>query len=279
MPAHSVAGQVADSTWGDRALRAGLAARAVVFLIFAELVARVALGALGQPSTSKPAQLTGVPQALAAEPGGRPVLVVLALGMFCYAIFSLVDAIRHHDDEEPAAKRWGDRGLSAWGTVMYAGLAAYSVHVALSGSKGSSSQDNRQKALWTARVLRWPVGWFWLGLLATLLLVAAAFLVSRAARRSFRPRLHRERMSTHIWRLALGLGIVGYLGRAALFGVVGGCVLSAAIENDPDHGQGVDGSLRILAGSSAGEVLLWMLVAMLVAYAGYMFIETRYRKV
>lgn len=279
MSANAVAGQVAGSRWGDRALRAGLAARGIVFLIFAELVARVALGALGQPSTSKPAQLTGVPQALAAEPGGRPLLVVLAAGMVLYALFSLVDAIRHHDDEEPAGKRWGDRALSAWGFVMYVALAVYSVHVALSGGGSSASQDNRQKTLWSAKVLRWPAGWLWLGLLATVLIGIAAFLVSRAVRRSFRPRLERERVSPATWRLAMVLGTVGYLGRATLFAVVGGCIMSAAVENDPDHGQGVDGSLRILAGSTAGEVLLWALVAALVIYGCYMFVETRYRKV
>jgi hypothetical protein len=277
--ARSVTAKVADSHWGDRSLRAGLAARGIVFLIFAELVARVALGGLGEPSTSKPAQLTGVPQALAAQPGGRPVLVVLAIGMVLYALFSLVDAIRHHNDEDPAAKRWGDRALSAWGFVMYTGLAIYAFSVALSGSNSSSSQDNRQKAVWSAKVLRWPAGWFWLGLLAAVLLIMAAFLISRAWRRSFRPRLERERMSARTWRLAMVLGIVGYLGRATLFGIVGGCIMSAAVENDPQHGQGVDGSLRILAGDPAGEGLLWALVVMLVVYGLYMFIETRYRKV
>jgi hypothetical protein len=270
---------VAASSWGDRALRVGLAARGVVFLIFGELVARVALGALGQPSTSKPAAITGVPQALAAEPVGRPLLVLLAVGMVLYALFSLVDAIRHHNDEDPAAKRWGDRALSAWGFVMYTALGGYSFAVALSAARTSSARDNRQKAQWSAHVLHWPAGWLWLGLLGGVLLVMAAFLVSRAVRRSFRPRFERDRMSARVWGLANVLGIVGYLGRAVLFAVVGGCILSAAVENDPAHGQGVDGSLRILAGDPAGEVLLWTLVVMLVAYGSYMFIETRYRRV
>lgn len=274
-----MAREVADSRWGDRALRVGLAARGIVFLIFAELVARVALGALGQGSTSKPAQITGVPQALAAQTGGRVALVGLAIGMFLYAVFSLVDAIRHHDDETPAAKRWGDRALSAWGAVMYAGLGAYSMSVAFSGSHTNSSKDNQQKTQWSADVLRAPAGWLWLGLLAAVLLVMSVFLVVRSVRRSFRPRLERQRMSTRAWHLAMVLGTAGYLGRAALFGVVGGCIMSAAIENDPQHGQGVDGSLRILAGSTAGEGLLWVLVALLVSYGLYMFIETRYRRV
>jgi hypothetical protein len=245
LSAHSVARQVADSRWGDRALRAGLAARGVVFLIFAELVARVALGALGQPSTSKPAQLTGVPEALADEPGGRTALFVLAVGMVLYALFSLVDAIRHHDDERPAAKRWGDRVLSAFGFLMYAAFGSYSFAVALSGpSNTSSAKDNSQQTQWRAAVLRAPAGWLWLGLLATVLIAIAGFLVSRAARRSFGPRFERRRMSNRTWRVTMVLGTVGYLGRAALFAVVGGCIMSATVDTVPSPAEGVECPVR-----------------------------------
>lgn len=207
-------------------------------------------------------------------------MVVFGIGLALYAVFSAVDAILHHDDESPAAKRWGDRALSAWGFVMYAAFSVYCFHLAAAPAGGpTSAQDQRQKTQWSERVLRWPVGWLWLGLLGVVLLAMAAFLVSRVWRRSFRPRLDRDRMSDVMWRAAIVLGMVGYLGRAGLFAVVGGCVLSAAIENDARHGQGVDGSLRLLADSVAGVVGLWLLAAALVCYGGYVFIEARYRYV
>jgi hypothetical protein len=86
-------------------------------------------------------------------------------------------------------------------------------------------------------------------------------------------------MSARAWLLANVLGVTGYLGRAVLFGVVGGCIMSASIEDDPSHGQGVDGSVRILAESSAGRVLLWLLAVLLVVYGLYVFVEARYRRV
>jgi uncharacterized BrkB/YihY/UPF0761 family membrane protein len=237
------------------------------------------LGALGQPSTSKPADLTGVPEALAAQPGGTVALFVLAIGMLLYALFSLVDAILHHDDEAPASKRWGDRVLSAWGTVMYLALSAYSFDVAITGGHTSSAKDTQEKTRWSSEVLRWPAGNWWLGMIGGLLCVIAAFLVSRAARRTFRPRLARRRMSSRAWRLAMILGTVGYLGRAMLFAVVGGCILSAAVEDEPSNGQGVDGAVRILAEGTAGVVLLWALAAMLFVYGCYVVVEARYRRV
>ena len=273
--------RVARTRWGDRAARAGLAARGVVFVLLAYLVARVASGALGSGGVRQPASLPGVADALGAQPGGTVVLYVLAAGLALYAMFSLIDTVLHHDYESPAAKRWGDRALSAWGVVLYAAFCVYCISVASSSNRSgqSSAHDRSQKTQLSAEILRWPGGQLWLGLLAVILLGVAAFLVSRAARRSFQPRLDRRRMTRRMWRLAMVLGTIGYLGRAGLFAVVGGCVLAAAVEDQPRYGQGVNGALRVLANSTPGPAVLGLLAAALVTYGGYMFIETRYRYV
>lgn len=274
--------RVARSTWGERLARIGLAARGVVFLLLGYLVLRVALGALGtNDGSSSPASLPGVADALDQQAGGQFILTVLGVGLAMYALFSLIDTILHHDDESPSSKRWGDRALSAWGVVMYTGFSVYCFLIAASPSPSgeSSAHDRSQKAHMTADVLSWPGGPVWLGLLAALFLVMAGFLVSRAWRRSFQPRLNRDRMSDRMWRVATVLGALGYLGRAALFGVVGGCIMDAAIENAPRYGQGVNGALRVIASSTPGPPLLGVLAALLAVYGVYMFVETRYRYV
>jgi uncharacterized BrkB/YihY/UPF0761 family membrane protein len=275
--------RVARSTWGERLARTGLAARGVVFLLLAYLVLRVALGALASTNggTSSPASLPGVADALDQQAGGPVILTVLGIGLALYALFSLIDTILHHDDESPSSKRWGDRALSAWGVIMYAGFSVYCFVIAASPSPSgeSSAHDRSQKTHMTADVLNWPGGAVWLGLLGTLFLVMAVFLVSRSWRRSFQNRLDRDRMSDRTWRVATVLGALGYLGRAGLFGVVGGCIMYAAIEDAPRYGQGVNGALRVIAGSAVGPPLLGLLAALLAVYGAYMFVETRYRYV
>lgn len=272
--------RIADSTWGERVARTGLAARGVVFLLLGYLVARVADGALG-PSNQSPASLPGVAQALDRERGGTVALGVLAAGLLLYALFSLLDTVLHHNDESPAAKRWGDRALSAWGVVMYLAFAAYCIDVAVTtGSRRQTgSSDQHRTTQLSAEVLRWPGGVVWLGLLGTVITVMGVFLVARAARRTFRPRLQRQRMTRRAWITANVLGTLGYLGRAALFLIVGGCILAAAVEDDPRYGQGVNGAVRVLAADAAGRILLLAVAAMLVVYGLYLFVETRYRRV
>lgn len=271
---------LASSTWGERSARLGLAARGVVFLLLGYLVARIADGALGPPNQS-PASLPGIAEALDKQTGGDFALGVLAVGLVLYALFSLIDTVLHHNDESPAAKRWGDRALSAWGFIMYSAFAAYCVDVALTTSSQpeTASYEQRQKTQLSAEILRWPGGVFWLGLLGSLVLIMGIFLVARAARRSFRPRLERDRMSHRAWLIANALGTIGYLGRACLFLIVGGCILVAAVEDDPRYGQGVNGAARVFAGSTPGPVILGLVAAMLLVYGLYLFAETRYRRV
>jgi hypothetical protein len=266
--------------WLRRALRVGLASRGVVYLALGYLVARIALGALDGAGTQHQASGPGVAQAIAQQNGGQAVLVVLAVGLLLYALFSLVDALLHHDAESPAAKRWGDRALSGWGFVVYGLFSGYCFVTAASPPKGPTApKSHQQDTQWSARVLGWPGGQFWLALLGFVLLGIAAFLLSRTARRSFRDRLPREDMGPWTWRLAIVLGTSGYFGRALLFGVVGWYVVGAAIEDDPHHGQGVDGSVRLLARSTAGPPLLWVVAIALMLYGLYMFVEARYRRV
>lgn len=273
--------QAADETWVDRAARSGLAVRGIVFLILAYLVARIASGALGGSSTQKPASGTGVAQAVAAQTGGRVVLAVLGVGLAGYALFSLIDAILHHNAESSDVKRWGERVAAGWGAVVYAAFGAYCLYVAASGTKhgSSSQQEDARQSQWSARVLRWPAGWLLLGIVGFAVLAIAVGVAVQGVRRSFRDNLDERAMSPTVHRTVLGLGTVGCLGRAALFAIVGWFVAGAAIEDDPSHGQGFDGSARRLADDPAGSVLLWAVVVGLVAFGVYLMFEARYRRV
>lgn len=280
-PASRWTRRLVDNAWVARGLRIGMGARGAAYLVLAYLVARIAFGALGHGGTNKPASGPGIAQALAAQDGGRSVLALLAVGLALYALFSAVDALIHHDGESPAAKRWGDRALSAWGAVVYGAFSAYAFATVRSGaSRGDSSeQSRRQHSRWSSEVLRWPGGRVYIGLIAAVLFVIAGFLISRAIRRSFSSRLDRDAMGARTWRFAMVCGTVGCAGRAGIFGLAGGFVMRAAIEDDPHDGQGVDGALRLFAADRAGAYALGMLAAALAGYALYLLVEARFRRI
>ncbi len=274
-----MARRVTSSKWAERAARVGIATRALIFLVIAYLVARIATGALGGRGSNKSASGPGAAQAIADQTGGTFALLVLGVGLELYALFSLLDALRHHESSD--AERWGKRTLAVWSLLVYAAFGVYCFHSALAGSSGggTAGHSSRRQSQWSARVLRWPAGWLWLGLLGGALLIVAGVLVVRAVRLKFRKNLQRARMGPGAWRAATVLGVVGQIGRGGAFALVGWFVLQAAIENDPKKGKGVDGSARMLANSAGGPALLWALAVALAAFALYLFLESRYRKV
>jgi hypothetical protein len=271
--------RVTSSKWAERAARVGIATRGLVFLVIAYLVARIASGALGGSGSGKSASGPGAAQAIADQTGGAFALIALGVGLELYALFSLLDALRHNESSD--AKRWAKRGRAVWSLLLYAAFGIYCFRSAASGSSGSGSagHSSRQQSQWSARVLRWPGGAFWLGLLGAALVIVAVVIAVRAIKLKFRDHLQRGRMGPRVWRAATALGVIGHVGRGATFALVGWFVLQAAFENDPKKGKGVDGSARMLANSTGGPVLLWVLALALAAFGLYLFLESRYREV
>jgi hypothetical protein len=279
--ARSAAREVVNNTWGERAVRAGIAARGIVFLFLGYLLARIAMGALGGTGTGRSASGPGVAKAIAAQTGGRAVLVLLAVGLALYALFGLVELFRSPETERSEVKRWLDRARLVWQCLLYLAFAGYCVLTALSrtSGSGSASRSDRQQQQWSARVLRWPAGWLWLVLLGLILFALAGYQVWRCTALRFRDDLKTGEMSPLASRLTTVTGVVGQLGRGGTFALVGWFVMAAAIEDDPQKGRGVDGSARTLAATDGGAYLLWVLAVGLVVFAVYQFLESRYRKI
>jgi hypothetical protein len=205
---------------------------------------------------------------------------LLGIGLAFYAMFSVLEATLHQNDSSDA-KRWAGRIKNGWRAVVYGAFSVYAFYTAINGqsSSGSSKQENAKQAHWSARVLNWPGGALWLGALGVALIAAAAYFVVEGVRRSFFDDLDEARMSARAKTLTTVTGVAGHLGRAAIYGMVGGFILSAAIENDPSNGQGVDGSIRDFADNAAGAAVLYVIAVLLAAFGVYMFCEARYRKV
>ncbi len=276
------AGDIADNEWGERAARTGIGARGFAFLVLGYLVVRIALGALGEGSSSrKPASGPGVAQAVAAQTGGRVVLFALGIGLLMYALFCVLDAVRHHDDGDSAWRRWYDRAQPLIGCVLYAAFGVYCLirSFTKTSSGQSARQSDKQQTQWSAEVLRWPAGWLWLGALGVIVCIIAIVQLKRGIKRDFLDDLEVSRMRARTRKIGTALGVAGHFGRALMFGIVGWFVLGAAIENDPQKGKGVDGAARMLANSALGPTLLSLLAAGLVIFGLYQFVEAKYRKV
>jgi hypothetical protein len=281
--AHDAAREAAGSRWVDRVSRAGLAARAVVYLMVGYLAARVALSAagVGQASTARPTSGGGALEALAEHPGGRIALGLLAAGFIGYALLALVQAgFRHQDVDNPVERR-GKRLFFAGLALLYAAFFVYTTSLLLRPGSGqqSASGSHAQETELTARVLTWPHGQLLVGTGGAVLVIAGLGFAYQAVTTNFQERLKRDRMRPAVWWTATVLGAVGSWARAVVLALVGIFVIAAAVTFDPDKARGLDASLRTVAEQPYGPWLLGAVALGLVCYGAYVLLETIYRKV
>jgi hypothetical protein len=260
------------STWLEGLARAGLATRGVLYLVVAGLAVQVARG-----HGDERADKQGAMQAVARQPLGRLLLLIMAVGLGGYALWRLVEAVvgpgQDGDPSNSALKRVG----CAARAVLYAAFFVSAVQLLVS-SKGTSGSDNQQ-ADWTARVLRWPGG-TWLVVGVGLGIVGGGLYVGwRGLARTFRKRLKAAEMSPAERRWILGFGTVGMVARMIVFTMIGLFLVTAARHHDPNQAVGIDGALKRLVGRSYGPALLVVVALGLAAYGLYSFAEARFRHV
>ncbi|MGF1595541.1 MAG: DUF1206 domain-containing protein [Acidimicrobiales bacterium] len=261
-----------DDDTVEAAGRAGLTARGVIHLISALLTGRIAL--LGS-SEEGPGKI-GALRTVADQPFGKVMLSIVALGLAGYAFWRFMSAITYSGGaDEGALKVWAKR-LSYVGRGIVYGVALVT---ALSlifgvGSAGSGSGDGQSvQGLFALPLGRWIVLAIGLGFLA-----AAGHNLYRALADDVSENWSHELRGRNLG-LANGVAAVGLAGHMAVFALVGFFITKAAVEYDPNEPQSLDQAVRELVDAPAGTWILALVAVGMVAYAGFSFIEARYRRV
>jgi len=269
---HDAVERASRSTWLEGLARAGLATRGVLYLVIAALAVQLARGA-GDERADK----QGALRAVARQPLGRVLVLLMAIGLGGYALWRFVEAIVGPDDERDQTKATLKRvGYAARG-VLYTAFCVSAVKLLV--SSGGSSGSNNAQSDWTARVLKWPAG-PWLIAAVGVAIIGAGFYVGwRGLSRKFSKRLKAAEMSRAERRWIVGFGTVGMVARMIVFAMIGLFLIAAARQHDPNQAVGIDGALKRLAGRSYGPALLVVVALGLAAYGLYSFAEARFRRV
>ena len=255
--------------WYEALARIGLVAKGVSYGLVGVLAIGVATG-VGGKATSR----NGALKDLAGSGLGSVVLVLLAAGFACYALWRFVQAATVSEDDEK--KLWGKRVAYAGRGLIYASLAFSALKI-LAGAGGGQSQNGKAHKT-TAVVLSWPGGTWLVGIAGAVIIGVGAWNAYRGLTRKFEDKwTHGMSATAKTW--AGRAGVVGHLARALVFALIGIFAIKAAADYNPQDAVGLDGALQKLAHQSYGPYLLGLTAAGLVAYAIYCFADARYRDV
>jgi hypothetical protein len=103
-------------------------------------------------------------------------------------------------------------------------------------------------------------------------------MIARGLQGKHLDELDRGRGPQVLQRLAGPLGTAGMVGRGLVLALVGGFLVSAAVQFDPKQAKGLDAALATLAQQPYGKAMLAVAAAGLLAYAAWSFVDARLRK-
>ena len=264
--------QAGSSETARKVVLAGWAAKGVVYLALAYLVLQMAFG-----SATEEASTTGALQKIAESAPGKITLVVLGVGLLAFAVGRVLEVTTLARPEIDGK----DKAQAAVLALVYASLAftAFSI-VGLAGSSSSSSgggSSTEQQG--SSFLFGLPGGRYLVGLVGLIVIAVGVNAALKGVRQDFLPTLRTGEMSSSIRKATTRLGTAAYVTKGAILALVGYFFVQAAVTYDPQEARGLDAALREVAQQSWGQVALIAIAIGLLAYAGFAFLESRYRKV
>lgn len=264
--ASATARRAADSEGMEGLARAGLAARAGIYLLVGILAVALAFG------SSKETDQRGALQQLSQHTGGTVLLLLIAVGLAGYALWRFSEAAFGVAGE---GRKAGPRAQSLIRGLIYAALSVSAFTILIQGR--ASSQATQQQS-YTARLMRHSGGRWLIGLVGVIVVVVGAVLVWEGVTRKFEKYFKLGEMSPGARRITEVLGVVGTVARGIVFAVAGVLVVVAAVKYEPSKARGIDGALRALRDTPLGPWLLVAVAVGLIMFGLFGLCEARWRR-
>ncbi len=251
----------------DRFAKAGYTARASVYGLVGLFAALISLGQGGVLTDNR-----GALSELLAQPFGKTLLIVVAIGLLGYAVWRVLQAIRDYDHRGSDAKGLAMRAGFFFGGVAHAALAYTAINLVFRLSR--ESKQTQEKALVTF-LLEKPFGQILVGLVALGIIGFGIGQIFIALKEKFTRGLDVP-PEKKTWLYAICK--FGLIARGIMFAIVGGLFMSAAITANANRAEGVRGAWRFLEGQPFGNLLVAIIAFGFMAFAIYGFTEACYRR-
>lgn len=263
------ASRAADSKPLELLARGGFIGYGIIHLLFAWIALQVAFGGSGQDSDQ-----SGALQAIAQQPFGKTLLIVIAVGLGAMAIWQAFEAaIGESGPRDRTAM--AERVLSGARALLYAYLGWNAIKVVQdAGASMGDSNASGASGLLASDGGRWLVG-----LIGLVVLGVGVGMAYYGYKRKFVRHLNTQQMPAGTSQTIIRLGMAGYIAKGVAYAIAGVLVVTAAVNYAPEQARGLDAALKALAGNSWGVWLLALIAVGIAAYGVYCLAQAKYRKI
>jgi hypothetical protein len=242
--------------------RLGFGVRGFIYITMGMVALSVVFGKSGAPVDPQ-----GAIAAIGRQPAGVYLLWVVLIGLVSYSLWGVIravfDPLRKGNDSKGVLARIGFL-LSA---ASYAYLAVYTYGL-ISGS-GPSAQGgaNTQQSL--ASLMAAPWGRWLIGLIGLGIVIDGLYQITLGLDAKFDKQYKTYAMTAEEVRAATQLGRIGTAARGVVFAMVGGLILVAAVQSNPNQPVGIGAALSAMMRQPYGIWLLGLVAIGLIAFGLY----------
>lgn len=257
--------------WIEKLARLGFLAKALLYMTIGALATAAALRLGGTPGTGS----RGAMAHLLDAPFGKVLLVVIAIGLFGYSAWRLVEGILDPERHGTTAKGVAKRARSIGVGVLHVALAISALELAAGDL--SAGDDGAQQQQWTRAAMSTPGGTLVLWLVAASFIAYGLYQVYNAWRAKLNKHLALGSMSTRARRFVVGASRFGIAARGVVFATIGALLARGIERGDPREARGLKAALLELF--AWGRWPFLFVATGLVAYGIYQLINARYRRI
>jgi hypothetical protein len=254
--------------WLEKGARFGHFTKGVIYGLIGALSLQVAIGSGGQVAGQRE-----VAQMVEHQPLGAVLLVLIAVGLFGYAVWRVIEGVKDTSRSGSDGKGLAKRGSAIVSGVVNGALAVAMVQLALGNDSGGGAKS------WVGKVLEQPFGAVLLGIVGACIVAAGIVQFHKAYTKGFLEDFRYGAMSPTERRWITRAGQVGYSARGVVFPIVGWGLLRAALERNPSETRDTREALIAIAGSGYGQLLLGLVAVGLLAFGLFMVASARYRAI
>ncbi|HEA30487.1 MAG TPA: DUF1206 domain-containing protein [Leeuwenhoekiella sp.] len=247
--------------------RFGIFTKAVVYAIIGILTAMAAFNLGGKKSGS-----TGALNFLAQQSYGKVLLGVTVLGLLAYVFWRFYQTFADHenagDDSQGIAQR-----LGYFSSGLIYGFIAYSaVKIMVNAGSGSGGEKDIISTL-----LQEKYGQLLVGVIGLILAGKAIYQFYRAYSGKFREKLEESGLDDTKQKILLRSGRIGFTARGIVAAIIAYLLIKAAWSSNAQDAGGKTQAFEFMQ-NQFGTIIMGVVALGLVAYAVFMFLQARYRK-
>jgi hypothetical protein len=210
--------------------------------------------------------MKGAIAAIGKQPGGLVLLWVILIGLVSYSLWGIVRAVF-----DPLHKGNDTKGLLARGGFLFS-AATYALLIPgtyglISGSGSSSSSGATQQSL--SKIMASPLGHWVIGLIGLAVIAGGVHQIIEGFNNSFDKQFQTYAMSADEVKIATQLGRFGTATRGLIFALIGGLMVLAVYQSNPNQAIGIDTVLKTILNEPFGIWLLGIVAAGLIAFGIY----------